>query len=345
VGTLNLSLSPEDATVLINKQPVSNPETIELAPGRYRLDVEKDGFDSYSENLDVSLDEIIQKDISLEPQYGSLQFKVTPGNASVELFNSDGEFVERWNGINYINELKVGEYQLIAESIGYRESLSSILIQKDSLKTLSIELSNSLFYLAPNSVTVMCPDAKFGDTGVVNDITYTKRSRDQITTENASTTCTSGISNMKYMFYGATSFNQDISNWDVSNVTNMKFMFDGAKSFNQDISNWDVRNVSNMKYMFYGATSFNQDISNWDVSSVSNMEFMFDGATSFNQDISNWDVSSVSNMENMFYEAESFNQNISNWCVKKINSKPDFFSDGSKLTQWQLPKWGTCPNN
>ena len=65
-----------------------------------------------------------------------------------------------------------------------------------------------------------------------------------------------------------------IEYWDVSNVTNMENLFYGATSFNQDISRWDVSNVTNMSYMFV-ATSFNQDISRWDVSNVTNMSYMF----------------------------------------------------------------------
>ncbi|MDB9913589.1 hypothetical protein OAD06_04750 [Flavobacteriaceae bacterium] len=57
------------------------------------------------------------------------------------------------------------------------------------------------FYLNSNGVTCMCPDASVGDTGVVNGITYTKRTRQQITEENAATTCTSGITNMDAMFF------------------------------------------------------------------------------------------------------------------------------------------------
>ena len=49
--------------------------------------------------------------------------------------------------------------------------------------------------------------------------------------------------NIFLMFFGASSFNSDLSNWDVSNVTNMSAMFKLASSFNQDLSEWNVSNV------------------------------------------------------------------------------------------------------
>jgi len=49
------------------------------------------------------------------------------------------------------------------------------------------------------------------------------------------------------------SFNQDISNWNVSNVTNIAGMFYNAYKFNQPIGNWDVSNVDDMEVTFYGA--------------------------------------------------------------------------------------------
>ncbi|AJK51385.1 BspA family leucine-rich repeat surface protein [Mycoplasma capricolum] len=73
-----------------------------------------------------------------------------------------------------------------------------------------------------------------------------------------------------WLFYGATSFNQDISTWNVSNVENMRYMFDGAYSFNQPIGNWNTSKVIDMGYMFDGATSFNQDLSKWNTSKVLN---------------------------------------------------------------------------
>jgi surface protein len=58
------------------------------------------------------------------------------------------------------------------------------------------------------------------------------------------------VISMGNMFYNASSFNQDISNWDVSNVKFMSFMLAGASMFNQNINKWNVSNVRFMTGMF-----------------------------------------------------------------------------------------------
>ena len=46
------------------------------------------------------------------------------------------------------------------------------------------------------------------------------------------TWCTGNVTDMSELFKNKTTFNDDISNWDVSNVTNMESnMFSGAKAF------------------------------------------------------------------------------------------------------------------
>ena len=121
------------------------------------------------------------------------------------------------------------------------------------------------------------------------------------------------VTNMSYMFNGATSFNQNISGWNVANVTNMSYMFNGTPSFNQDISEWNVARVTNMASMFRDATSFNQNISKWNVANVTDMSIMFSGATSFNQNISGWNVANVTNMIYMFQNATAFKKNLDAW--------------------------------
>ncbi|MCG9790843.1 BspA family leucine-rich repeat surface protein, partial [Flavobacterium algicola] len=103
---------------------------------------------------------------------------------------------------------------------------------------------------------------------------------------------------------------------DLSLVTSMAAMFSGATSFNQDISNWDVSKVTNMGVMFIGATAFNQDIGSWNVGNVTNMNSMFSYASAFNQNLGSWNVANVTNMGSMFTRASSFNQSLAVWGTK-----------------------------
>ncbi len=156
----------------------------------------------------------------------------------------------------------------------------------------------------------------------------------------------SNVTKMTGLFRMATSFNQDISNWDVSSVSDPDDMFDmfwGASSFNQDIGSWDVSNVKNMARMFHRAHSFNQDISGWDVGNVERMYMMFSGwdgdfpspPSQFNQDISSWDVSNVIAMSSMFYMNDSINQDLSSWDVSNVTNCGGF---SLKTPNWTLPK-------
>ena len=149
---------------------------------------------------------------------------------------------------------------------------------------------------------------------------------------------TSQVTDMSFMFYGASSFNQDVSEWDVSNVTDMSYMFYNKKSFNQDVSGWNVSNVTDMSYMFHGASSFNQDVSEWDVSNVTDMLATFYKASSFNQDVSKWDVSNVTDMSYMFYGALLFNQDVSVWDVSNVTNMSYMFEGASSFMQ-DLSVW------
>ena len=139
----------------------------------------------------------------------------------------------------------------------------------------------------------------------------------------------SSVTNMKRLFEGKTTFNDDISKWDVSNVTDMSKMFHEARGFNNggvDTDwNWKVSKVTAMNGMFANAQAFNQPIGNWDVSSVTNMNGMFHGATVFNQPIGKWKVSKVTNMSYMFYQAIAFNEPIGNWDVSSVTNMKDMF--------------------
>ena len=193
------------------------------------------------------------------------------------------------------------------------------------------------FYLNSNGVTCMCPDAAFGDSGDPgNGIVYTKRTRSEITAANASTTCTSGITDMSYLFRQVI-FDEDISSWDVSNVTDMREMFSESFSFNQPIGFWDVSSVTVMNGMFFMASAFNQPIGDWDVGQVTDMSGMFNEG-SFNQPIGNWDVSNVTQMQGMFFYNSAFNQPLNSWNTSNVGNMLSMFSYASSFNQ-DLNNW------
>ena len=125
----------------------------------------------------------------------------------------------------------------------------------------------------------------------------------------------SKVTTMNRMFNGASSFDGDISGWDVSSVTTMSGMFWRASSFDQPLNSWDVSSVTTMNNMFNGASSFNKPLNSWNVSSVTKMSNMFRGASLFDQPLNSWNVSSVTIMNKMFNGATAFDQNLGNWYV------------------------------
>ena len=88
---------------------------------------------------------------------------------------------------------------------------------------------------------------------------------------------------MRELFILQTSFNRDISDWDVSSMNTMYGMFYFVSYFNHNVSNWGV---FSMQYMFYTIQACNQGVSDCYVS-------MVDGASFFDQDLSNWHVCRV----------------------------------------------------
>ncbi|MEC8278590.1 MAG: BspA family leucine-rich repeat surface protein, partial [Myxococcota bacterium] len=206
------------------------------------------------------------------------------------------------------------------------------------------------FYLHPNGVTVMCPSAAVGDTGVINGVTYTKRDRAALDAlidaggmAGVVQSCTSGITDMSLLFHNDPTFNGDITSWDTSSATDMSYMFEYNNDFNQDISGWDTSSVTSMGLMFTAARAFDQDIGGWNTRNVVNMNGMFKDTDNFNQDIGNWDTRNVVHMLNMFNGAVSFNQDLSNWCVYQFSSAPNDFDLNANAWALPQPVWGTCP--
>lgn len=112
-----------------------------------------------------------------------------------------------------------------------------------------------------------------------------------ITLQHVPSTLPGTVSNLSYMFDGATSFNGTLATWDTSAVTTMAGMFEGATSFNQPLP-CATYNVTDMSYMFQGASAFNSPLFS-QTALVTSMSFMFASDPVFNQPLSNWQTGAV----------------------------------------------------
>ncbi|CAB9525667.1 (Lipo)protein [Seminavis robusta] len=145
------------------------------------------------------------------------------------------------------------------------------------------------------------------------------------------------------LFLGTT-FNQDISDWDVSSGVNMYSMFHSNSAFNQNINGWTTSSLTNMQYIFWHTGSFNQPLSNWDVSKVTSFFGAFE-ASKFNQDISNWNVAAGIGFDFMFFSSQ-FNQDLCDWgngatALTSTNLGNMFASSGCPDTS--NPSFATSP--
>jgi surface protein len=236
----------------------------------------------------------------------------------------------------------------LTNGTSYTVAVVATNILGDSPEATETGTPASAFLVAGNGVTIICDAAAVGDAGTVGATVYTKRNASQITTANAATTCTSGITSMLTMFKSAAAFNATIGHWDTSSVTDMSFMFQGAAEFDQDISSWSTNNVRTMTGMFEAAAKFNnggvggaEGIGRWNTSNVTDMAFMFKDATAFDQGIGGWNTSSVTSMSAMFERAAGFDQDLSGWSVCLITSEPGWFDSGAANWHLARPSWGT----
>jgi surface protein len=140
--------------------------------------------------------------------------------------------------------------------------------------------------------------------------------------------------------------------WDVSRLTNFSRVFDPGRSptsvragtFNQDLSDWDVSNAVTMERMFAGAENFRGfGLDRWNVSRVQDFSYMLAGAKIIDADVSAWNTANAKTMEGMFSKTQKFNGRLATWNVSNVESMAFMFSSargykGGDLRQWNVSK-------
>jgi surface protein len=84
---------------------------------------------------------------------------------------------------------------------------------------------------------------------------------------------TGNVTSMRYTFYKNTAVTgESLAGWNTAKVESTPSMFYGATAFNGDLSDWDVDEVTYMANMFRDATAFDRDL-DWCVSNSEATDF------------------------------------------------------------------------
>ena len=145
-GSLTLNVKPYGAKVLINKEDYASKSSasggdnydIELAPGRYKIEISKQGYYPQNESVTIVRGQTLQKTYNLIAKTGKLQFNIQPLNAEVKL-KQNGQVVQTWTGMKYIKDLPVGSYDLECRADAHKTKREKILIKEN--KTVAIEVA------------------------------------------------------------------------------------------------------------------------------------------------------------------------------------------------------------
>lgn len=234
------------------------------------------------------------------------------------------------------------------------------------------------FYLDSNGITIKCfVGLQAGNKGYIDGVLYEAVNNSRLRSYmgsndvNLNTLCTSLVSDLSHLFENNQTFNDDISNWDVSNVRNMDSTFYGATSFNQDLGIWCVQNVESHsdfntnssleidntpiweECLTFAPEKFkiaqnnktiigdNIDIGDYtyfnDKRTVAVDRELLEKMASEGRNIENVCTSLITDMSSLFSKSQ-FNQDISSWDVSNVTDMSNMFSNNNAFNQ-EISYW------
>jgi len=138
-GIIQLSVTPSDARVLLNKEEIGSQRELELAPAVYEIEVSAPTYNPQKFSVRVEKQKTERVDIKLVRRTGNLQFQVSPLDAEVELRQA-GKTIEKWRGIRIVNNLTEGTYELEVKNMGYLTLKKQIEIAENKTTVEDINL-------------------------------------------------------------------------------------------------------------------------------------------------------------------------------------------------------------
>ncbi|MEM4325846.1 MAG: PEGA domain-containing protein [Candidatus Pacearchaeota archaeon] len=138
-GTLLLTINPANATLKVNGKEIEQKDVVKLEEGLYNIEVEKEGYEKFSESILVKQNETKKKVINLKPCYGYLYLTVTAPGYKIRIIK-DKVIKEVFNK-NFVDSLFEGKYILeVTSGSKFYPFIDTIVISKNVTKTINVNL-------------------------------------------------------------------------------------------------------------------------------------------------------------------------------------------------------------
>jgi D-lyxose ketol-isomerase len=128
VGSVSIESNPSDAMILLNAKEVGRtPKTIsELLPGPHKVEVRRDGYLDWSENVDIIPDKEITLSAILQIKAGSVSVKSEPSDAKAFV---DGK--ESGTTPFTMTDLKPGTHMVEVSKAGHENWSEKVVVEAD----------------------------------------------------------------------------------------------------------------------------------------------------------------------------------------------------------------------
>jgi uncharacterized membrane protein len=168
-GALTINATPSSAKLMLSSgtgpdTPLEAGKAAKLAVGSYTLTATAEGYNSYSQKLEVKAKDsvVLEAKLSKIIEKGSVFLNFSPANAVVTVIDADG--LETGVALGKTVSLPVGNYTLLAKADGYTSYTQKLEVKARDSVVLEGKLSKIivkgtiLFDVTPNTALVTMTD-------------------------------------------------------------------------------------------------------------------------------------------------------------------------------------------
>ncbi len=143
-GELIIETVTPKVKIRINKKFVKD-KTLKLPTGIYKINIDKQGYFSQVEIIEIFSGKTVKKKYTLKPveKKGRLLFNISPEKANVNIEGKNYNL--SWKGYKYYDDTPPGEYKLQCKLIDYLPVIKDIIIEENKLTEIDIQLRKRPF--------------------------------------------------------------------------------------------------------------------------------------------------------------------------------------------------------